>query len=58
MFTDREKWQAAERELNMRRRVYPSWVASGRMTQQEADRQIALMDAISDDYQAKVMGES
>jgi hypothetical protein len=35
--------------------VYPGLVKSGRMTQQEADRQIALMDAISDDYRDRVM---
>jgi hypothetical protein len=57
MFTDREKWQAATRELGLRLRVYPSLVKSGRMTQQEADRQIALMDAMSDDYRDKVMSE-
>jgi hypothetical protein len=55
MFTDREKWQAAERELNMRRRVYPNWVASGRMTQQLAERQIALMEDIAADYRARIM---
>jgi hypothetical protein len=38
MFTDREKWQAAERELNMRRKVYPHLVRQRRMTQ------IALMN--------------
>jgi hypothetical protein len=53
MFTDRDKWQAAERELNMRRRVYPNWVASGRMSQQEAERQIALMNEIADDYRVR-----
>ena len=30
MFTDREKWQAAMRELGLRLRVYPSFVKSGR----------------------------
>jgi hypothetical protein len=35
MFTDREKWEAAERKLKMRRRVYPNWVAHGRMRQRK-----------------------
>lgn len=49
-FTDAEKRACAYRELKMRRRVYPRWVADGRMTQAEADREIALMQAIAEDY--------
>ena len=37
-----------ERELGMRRRVYPRWVATGRMTQADADREIATMSAVLD----------
>jgi hypothetical protein len=33
-----------ERELGMRRRNYPKWVADGRMKQEQADRQIRLME--------------
>jgi hypothetical protein len=50
MYTDREKWEAAKRELNMRRRVYPGLVDRGRMTKPEAEREIALMQDIADDY--------
>lgn len=53
MFTDTEKREAAEREAKMRRRVYPRWVADKRMTQEAADRQIALMDEIAADYRGK-----
>jgi hypothetical protein len=35
-----------ERELGMRRRNYPKWVASGQMKQDQADRQIRLMEAV------------
>lgn len=35
-----------ERELNMRRRVYPGWVAKGRMSQQQADVEIQRMAAV------------
>lgn len=49
-FTAAEKRAAAERELKFRRRVYPRWIAAGKMTQKEADRQIALMEAIAADY--------
>lgn len=50
MVTTAEKRAAAERELKMRRRVYPRWIASGRMTQAEADREIRVMEAIAADY--------
>lgn len=43
----------AEREVKMRERVYPRWVAKGRMTQEKADRELALMKAIV----AKLKGE-
>ena len=36
----------AERELALRRRVYPYWVTDGRMKQHHAERQIRLMEAI------------
>lgn len=38
--------RCAERELHQRRRVYARRVAEGKMTQQEADREIARMTAI------------
>lgn len=34
------------REISMRRRVYPRWVSTGKMTQDEADRQISTMEAV------------
>ena len=40
----------ATRELLMRRRVYPRWVASGRMTQATADHEIAVMDGICNHF--------
>ena len=50
MFSRAEKCEAATRELIMRRRVYPRWVKQGRMMQEKASREIALMEAIRDDY--------
>ena len=38
--------KCVERELNMRRRVYPSWVERERMTQQKADYEISAMEAV------------
>lgn len=36
------------REIGMRRKAYPRWVSLGRMTQQQADRSLALMEAVRD----------
>lgn len=52
MITNREKADCAEREVKQRRRVYTRFVADGRMSQDFADRQIAVMDAIAGDYRA------
>ena len=53
MFTNREKADCAEREIAMRRHIYTGWVQVGRMTHQRAEREIALMKAIHEDYTAK-----
>ncbi len=49
-FSRRQKHDAAVREVKMRHRVYPRWVADGRMTQAKADEEIAIMEAIAADY--------
>jgi hypothetical protein len=36
----------ANRELMMRKRVYPKWVADGRMSEQKAETEIRFMTAI------------
>ena len=38
--------EGAERELRLRRQVYPNRVAQRRMTQAKADEEIAVMEAI------------
>lgn len=55
--TAREKREAVEREVGMRRRVYPRWVELRRMTQEKADREIAIMEAIAADYRKLEEGE-
>lgn len=40
-----EQAAACEREVRMRRRVYPRWVGDGRLTQAKADAEIAAMEA-------------
>lgn len=48
--THDQKRACIERELKMRRRVYPRWVSDNRMTQAKADEEIAVMEAILADY--------
>jgi hypothetical protein len=45
-FSIMELVDEAKREAFMRRRVYPRQVEQGRMTQEDADRRIDLMEAI------------
>lgn len=37
---------AVQREIGMRRKAYPRWVSLGRMTQQQADRELAVMEGV------------
>lgn len=50
IFTNQQKRDAALREVKYRKRVYARLVLDGRMTQAFADEQIAIMQAIADDY--------
>jgi hypothetical protein len=50
-FTREEKRKAIKREIGQREHVYPRLVASGKITQEFADRQIAVMRAILADYE-------
>lgn len=49
-WADRRK--ALERELDLRDRFYPQWIASGRLQKDVAERQIAAMKAILWRYDA------
>jgi len=55
-FTDLQKLKAVQRELAMRRSVYPKWVALKRMRQVDADLEIAVMMAILEDYRVRLNG--
>lgn len=44
--THEQMISAVKRELAMRDRVYPQWVANGRMKQDEADRERRRMRAV------------
>lgn len=41
-----EQIAAVEREITMRRRVYPRWVSTNKMTQVKADREMTAMRAV------------
>lgn len=51
-WTNEDLAKEADRELEMRRKLYPKWVADGRMSQDIATRRINLMAAIADRLRA------
>ncbi|WP_316172111.1 MULTISPECIES: hypothetical protein [unclassified Bradyrhizobium] len=53
-FTDAEKLAEIDREMQLRHRVYKWQIRSGKLTQDQAARQIALLTAIRMDYAQKV----
>lgn len=46
-FTAGDLQRCAEREVAMRRKVYPRWVQNGRMSYKQAQEEIAKMQAIA-----------
>jgi hypothetical protein len=44
--TDADLVRCAERELRLRRRVYPRQVANGKMSQEDADHETEAMSTI------------
>jgi hypothetical protein len=57
MSTNTEKLACVERELKMRKKVYPRWVGAGKMTMEQARREIELMQEIVADYAKAAKGE-
>ena len=45
--TIKECYEAAVREVSMRMRVYPRWVANGKMTQTTAHHELECMQTIA-----------
>lgn len=56
-FSAKDKAAAARREASFRRYVYPKRVSDGKMKQEDADRQIAIMDEIAWDYDQRAAAE-
>jgi hypothetical protein len=46
-----EKHREAQREVELRKSVYERWIAMGGMSRSEAERKIAIMQEIADDYE-------
>lgn len=57
IFTAEEKLRAVRREIMWRKKVYPNRVTTGRMRKAEADWEIAIMEAIEQDYNAEAKKE-
>lgn len=56
-FTAKEKAECAEREVKQRQYVYPRRVADGKMSQELANRQLAMMEEIGAEYRARADDE-
>jgi hypothetical protein len=52
-----QKHAEAKREVGMRRWAYSNRVADGKMKQEDADLQIAIMEAIAEDYRLPAEAE-
>lgn len=55
-FSDIDKLAEVKRELAQRRRVYPRLIEAGKMSPATADRQIAILESVQVDYEARVEG--
>jgi len=57
MYTAKDKREAVDRELSYRKRVFPRLIANGKMSNYQAATQIAIFEAIRDDYAKQEQGE-
>ena len=51
-----DKVAELERELQVRRRVYPRWIQTGKLSRELAHRRIITLEAILNDYRSKGPG--
>lgn len=58
MFSTEEIIKEVQREINMRKRVFPTWVLQGRITQQQSDKRIGIFEKILEDYKQKLETEN
>lgn len=52
-FTAEEKLKEIDRELAQRNRVYPFMISKGKISREQAQRQVQIMQAIRQDYADK-----
>lgn len=58
MVTTEDIIKEIQRELNMRKRVFPTWVLQGRLKENIADKRIKIMEQILEDYKQKIISEN
>jgi hypothetical protein len=56
-FTREEKRACLVRELRLRKKAYPRWVRAGRLRQEDAEREVAVLEAIIEDYSGETYGQ-
>jgi hypothetical protein len=56
-YNSKDKLDEVLREIGYRQYVYPRQIAAGKMNQHTADRRIAVMRAIADDYERELEKE-
>jgi hypothetical protein len=52
-----DKLREIERELKLRRQLYPAWIYAGKLNASDAKRRIEIMQAIADDYEWQAKSE-
>ena len=57
-FTAAEKFQCLLRESGLRKRVYPRLIEQGKLTKEKADRELAIMESIVEDYRGEADREA
>jgi hypothetical protein len=50
-----DKLHEVEREIAMRKRVYPSMIVKGSLSEAAAQRQIAILREIAEDYRESIV---
>ncbi|MFN3891944.1 MAG: hypothetical protein ACK4MV_16235 [Beijerinckiaceae bacterium] len=55
--TTADKLKELRREMGQRKRVYARLIENGKLTQEAANRQIAILESIILDYEAKEKAE-
>lgn len=57
MIAAEDKLREIERELKLRRRLYPHWIEIGKIEAGDAKRQIDILVEIADDYEKQAQSE-